>query len=92
MGWIKLSIDETCHLAWAVRAAGCEYYLHAVGDGAAGNRVTQDLAKMRFDGGKFITPWLPVLFPRRAVTEHRRSINCVTAGMAAMMRGWLYIG
>jgi hypothetical protein len=92
MGWIKASIDETCHVAWRVRIGQRQTYLHAIGDGKAGNRVTEDLAKVRFDGGKCFTPWLPVLFPDRAVTTGRRSLNCVTAAARATLRGWLYWG
>ena len=90
MGWIKASIDETCHVAWQVRIGTSETYLHAIGDGETGNRVTEDLARVRFDGGKCFTPWLPVLFPTRAVKVSRRSTNCVTAALRAMFRGWLY--
>lgn len=90
MGWIKISIDESCHVAWKVRAKGREVFLHAIGDGWAGNRVTAELARKRFEAGKCVTPWLPVLFPRRAATGGRRSINCVTAAGRALVRGWFY--
>jgi hypothetical protein len=89
-GWIKISIDDTCHVAWLVRAHGRETYLHAIGDGPAGNRVTTDMAQMRFTKGACKTPWLPVLFPHRAVTLQRRSHNCVTAASRALVRGWLF--
>jgi hypothetical protein len=45
MGWIKASIDETCHVAWRVRVGGEDVYLHAIGDGVAGNRVTGEMAR-----------------------------------------------
>jgi len=89
-GWIKISIDETCHVAWKVRTGRQEFCLHAIGDGPVGNRVTSDMAKARFDQGKCISPWIPVLFPRRAVTIGRRSHNCITAATRATLRGWLY--
>ena len=61
-GWIKISVDETCHVVWKVRTQGKVECLHAIGDGAEGNRVTSEMAEKRFEGGKCITPWLPVLF------------------------------
>ncbi|HYE21941.1 MAG TPA: hypothetical protein VEA69_26105 [Tepidisphaeraceae bacterium] len=90
MGWIKISVDETCHVAWKVRAGDEEWCLHAIGQGESGNQVTTELAQVRFDGGKCKTPWLPVLFPHRAVTPGRRSINCVTASARALLRGWFW--
>jgi hypothetical protein len=90
MGWIKASIDETCHVAWKVRVKNRELYLHAIGEGEMGNFVTENLARLRFDGGKCFTPWLPVLFPRRAITAGSRSHNCVTAAGRAILRGWTY--
>ena len=92
MGWIKISVDENCHVAWKVRQHGKESYLHAIGDGAIGNRVTENLARVRFDGGKCRTPWLPVVFADRAMTQKRRSLNCVTAATSALIRGWFYLG
>ena len=91
-GWIKLSVDETCHVVWKVRARGTETYLHAIGDGPAGNRVTTDSAEKRFDAGKCHTPWLPVLFTQRATPLYMRSTNCVTAASRAVCRGWFYWG
>ena len=90
MGWIKLGVDETCHVTWVVRQGGAETYLHAIGDGSAGTRVTADMARTRFDKSRVHVGWLPVLFPRRAALPGRRSINCVTAAAGAMVRGWLY--
>lgn len=90
MGWIKASVDETCHVAWRVRVGGEDVYLHAIGEGAVGNRVTGEMARARFEGGRCFTPWLPVLFPGRAVTTGRRSINCVTAAGRAVVRGWVW--
>ena len=90
MGWIKASIDETCHVAWRVRVGGADVYLHATGNGESGTRVTGEMARARFEGGRCVTPWLPVLFPRRAVTTGRRSINCVTAAGRAVVRGWVW--
>ena len=92
MGWVKVSVDEACHVAWRVRAGGTDTYLHAIGNGPAGTAVTGDLARVRFDGGRCVSPWLPVLFPGRAVTPGRRSVNCVTAAVSAVVRGWLYVG
>jgi hypothetical protein len=92
MGWIKLSVDETCHVVWAVRSKAGDIFLHAIGDGAEGNRVTREMARKRFDGGKCKTPWMPVIFPERAVFEQRRSMNCVTAAAVAVFRGWFYVG
>ena len=91
-GWIKISLDETCHVVWKVRANGHLACMHAVGDGPISNRVTQDMATSRFDQGKCITPRMPVLFPHRAVILGKRSRNCVTAASRAMARGWLYWG
>ena len=92
MGWVRISIDETCHWVWKVHADNREITLHAIGDGPVGNRVTPEMAQARFADGKCITPWLPVLFPHRAVTVGRRSHNCVTAAMRALLRGWVYFG
>jgi hypothetical protein len=92
MGWVKISVDETCHVVWRVRRGSEDIYLHAIGTGSARTVVTGDLAKMRFDGGRCISPWLPVLFPARAITPGRRSINCVTAAATAIVRGWFYAG
>ena len=64
-GWIKLSIDETCHVVWKVHAPDRDIYLHAIGDGPAGNRVTEDCAEKRFNDSGCRTPWLPVLFTDR---------------------------
>jgi hypothetical protein len=47
MGWIKASIDETCHVAWRVRLGETDTYLHAIGEGESGNCVTENLAKVR---------------------------------------------
>jgi hypothetical protein len=91
-GWIKISVDETCHVVWKVRRRGHVVCLHAIGDGPEGNRVTGEMAEKRFDGGRCITPWMPVLFPHRAVTLGRRSRNCVTAASRAVVRGWVYWG
>ncbi len=91
MGWVKLSIDETCHVAWVVRRRDGEMYLHAIGHGAAGTRVTEDMARARFAGGQLKTPWIPVLFPGRAAVRGRRSCNCVTAAAGAVVRGWFYL-
>jgi hypothetical protein len=54
-------VDETCHVVWKVRVKEASAYLHAIGDGAAGNRVTSDMAEKRFHNGKCFSPWLPVL-------------------------------
>jgi hypothetical protein len=89
-GWIKISVDETYHVVWKVRVRGKETCMHAIGDGAVGNRVTSEMAESRFSQGKCITPWLPVLFPHRAITLRRRSRNCVTAASRAVIRGWLF--
>jgi hypothetical protein len=88
-GWIKISVDETCHVVWKVKAGGRVTCLHAIGDGPAGNRVTEEMAEARFRQGKCVTPWLPVLFPGRAVTAGDRSYNCVTAASKAVLRGWV---
>jgi hypothetical protein len=90
MGWIKASVDETCHVAWQVRTKNNTIYLHAIGEGPTGNSATENLARVRFDGGKCFTPWLPVLFPRRAMTVNSHSYNCVTAAGRAVLRGWFY--
>jgi hypothetical protein len=92
MGWIKASVDETCHVAWQVRMKKSHTYLHAIGEGEFGSCVTENMAKLRFDGGRCFTPWLPVLFPGHAVTVGNRSYNCVTAAGRAMLRGWIYLG
>ena len=88
---MKIGFDDGCHVAWTVRSDGHERFLHAIGDGPAGNRITQDMARMRFDKSRFHTPWLPILFPQRAVIEGRRSINCVTAAAGAFCRGWFWL-
>jgi hypothetical protein len=89
-GWIKISFDETCHVVWKIRQHRREYCLHAIGDGPIGNRVTTDMALSRFAQAKCTTPWLPVLFPDRAVTTGARHYNCITAASAALWRGWFY--
>jgi hypothetical protein len=90
-GWIKISIDETCHVVWQVKRHGTAgKYLHAIGDGAEGNRVTDEMAEKRFHAGRCKTPWLPVLFPDRATLYGQRSQNCVTAASRALWRGWFY--
>ena len=91
-GWIRISVDETCHVVWEVRHGSHHRYLHAIGDGPVGNRVTSDSAEKRFHDGKCITPQLPVLFTSRAVTTGQRSKNCVTAASRALWRGWFYWG
>jgi hypothetical protein len=91
-GWIKISVDETCHVVWKVRANGRIECLHAIGDGAEGNRVTHDMAEKRFEQGTCVTPWLPVLFPGRTVMLGKRSTNCVTAASRALWRGWFWGG
>jgi hypothetical protein len=91
-GWIQVSCDETCHVVWRVEVRRRETFLHAIGDGAVGNKVTEEMARKRFENGRCISPRLPVLFPGRAVTVGRRHINCVTAASRALVRGWLYWG
>jgi hypothetical protein len=49
-GWIKISVDETCHVVWSVTDARGRRYLHAIGDRKVGNRVTSEMAEKRFDG------------------------------------------
>lgn len=89
-GLIKISLDETCHVVWKVRRRRQVAYLHAVGDGPTGNRVTSEMAEKRFQQGRCFTPWLPVIFVGRATTCGRKSINCVTAASRALLRGWFY--
>ena len=89
-GWIKISVDETCHVVWKVHAQHRDIYLHAIGDGPAGNRVTEDCAEIRFNTSTCQTPWLPVLFTDRAVTPGKHSTNCITAASRALWRGWFY--
>ncbi len=89
-GFVKISVDETCHVAWKVRRGNQTAFLHAIGDGSSGTRVTSDMAEKRFAQGKCFSPWLPVVFVDRAVTYDRKSINCVTAASRAILRGWLY--
>lgn len=91
MTWIKIAIDEVCHVSWSVRQADRRVYLHAIGDGERGNRVTDEMARMRFDKSRLYTPWIPVLFPSRVVTLESRSINCATAAARAAVRGWFWI-
>lgn len=89
-GWIKISVDDTCHVVWKVRTHGTEQAMHAIGEGPIGNRVTTDMAKKRFETAKCVTPWLPVLFVARTDLVGVRSYNCITAAMRAMWRGWFY--
>ncbi len=48
MGLIRFAVDETFHVVWAVRLRGHACYIHAIGDGAKGNRVTSDFVEQRF--------------------------------------------
>jgi hypothetical protein len=91
MAWMKIAFDDGCHVAWSVRTSAGQRFLHAIGDGPEGNRITEDMAKMRFEKSRFRTPWLPILFPKRALIEGRRSINCVTAATGAFCRGWFWL-
>jgi hypothetical protein len=90
MPWIKIAMDQTCHVAWSVRHAGRQHFLHAIGQGTQGNRITEELAKMRFEKSPLRTPWLPILFPSRALIQGKRSINCITAATGALCRGWFW--
>lgn len=89
--WIKFSIDETWHVAWVVHWCGIDHFRHAIGDGVAGNRVTDNLAELRFTQSKYHSIWLPILFPQRALMDGSKSLNCVTAAIRALLRGWIYI-
>ena len=88
---MRIGVDECCHVAWCVHVDGEQHFLHAIGEGEEGNRITDDLAKMRFDKSRFRTPWLPVLFPRRALVADRRSYNSGTAAAGAFCRGWFWL-
>jgi hypothetical protein len=90
MGWIKIGIDETCHVAYRVFNRAHDAALHGIGDGAEGNKVTDNLAAMRFNQSRCVSPWLPVIFASRAALHGQRSFNCVTAALGAVRRGWLY--
>jgi hypothetical protein len=90
MGWMKIGFDDGCHVSWTVRTGTEERFLHAIGEGDEGNRITPELAKMRFEKSRFWSPWLPIIFPRRACIDGRRSINCVTAACRAFCRGWIW--
>lgn len=89
MAWMKIAVDEVCHVTWTVHTNGRQRYLHAIGDGDDANRVTEELARMRFDKSRLRTPWLPILFPKRAMTHGRKARNCATAAAAAFRRGWM---
>jgi hypothetical protein len=92
-GWVKISVDDTCHVVWQVKRRGTEpQFLHAIGEGPEGNRVTEEMAAKRFEAGVCKTPWLPVLFPDRTIMTGDRSHNCVTAASRALWRGWFYRG
>ena len=91
MAWMKIAFDEGCHVAWSVRSGEGRRFLHAIGEGREGNRITQEMAKMRFEKSRFRTPWIPILFPGRALVEGRRSLNCVTAAAGALCRGWFWL-
>jgi hypothetical protein len=91
MPWLKFSNDESWHVSWAVSTSTGTTYLHAIGNGGQGNRITQDMARMRFEKGRVRSPWVPILFASRALIEGRRSINCVTAAAGAICRGWFWL-
>ena len=91
MPWMKFSIDDGCHVTWAVHTPDGPRYLHAIGDGVQGNRITTEMAQMRFEKSRFRTTWVPILFANRALIEGRRSINCVTAAAGAFCRGWFWL-
>jgi hypothetical protein len=92
MGWIRFAIDETHHVTWLVRWHGRDHYRHAIGDGEAGTRVTEDMAEQRFTQSVWRSCWLPVWFPARTLMDQMRSRNCVTAAVRAWIRGWFYLG
>jgi hypothetical protein len=87
---MKVGFDDGCHVAWSVRSVGEQHFLHAIGEGEQGNRVTEELAKIRFDKCRFFTPWLPILFAERALIQGQRVRNCVTAAFGAFCRGWFW--
>lgn len=91
MAWMKFGFDDGCHVIWTVRTRGGQKYLHAIGEGAEGNRITANMAQMRFEKSRFHTPWFPILFPSRALIDGRRSVNCVTAAAGAFCRGWFWL-
>ncbi len=88
---MKFGFDEGCHVAWTVASSDGKKFLHAFGEGAEGNRITTDMAQMRFNKSRVYTPWLPILFPSRAMIDGRRSFNCVTAAAGAFSRGWFWL-
>lgn len=90
MASIRFAVDETFHIVWCVRYGRQGMYLHAIGDGASGNRVTAEMAEHRFKTSGFRTFPLPLLFGSRAITTGRRSWNCWTAALHAWRRGVLY--
>ena len=55
-GWMKIAFDDGCHVTWCVARNGERHFLHAIGDGDRGSRVTDEFAQMRFDKSRLHTP------------------------------------
>lgn len=92
MPWMKIAIDECCHVSWKVRSRSEDKYRHAIGTVRDKADVTDELAQMCFGKSGFVTPWIPVLFTSRALLTDHRSRNCVTDALRAVVRGWFYFG